>query len=184
MNDFENYFRKSADYHGHACAGIALGTKLTLAALRYLGFDPAGKNKNLMVFVEVDRCMTDAVQVISRCTLGHRTLKYIDYGKFAASFVNLESGKAVRATIRESFDSSGPIEEVAVKIGQMPDSELVILEDVTIQIPPTDMPGHSHQRAVCEICSERVMDGREVHQDGRKLCRGCAGNRYYTTVRK
>jgi formylmethanofuran dehydrogenase subunit E len=179
MNDFEIYFRKAADYHGHACAGIALGTKMTLAAMRYLGFDPSPKNKNLMVFVEVSRCMTDAVQAISCCTLGHRTLRFIDYGKFAASFVDLESGKAVRATVRESFDSSGPIEEVAAKISQMADSDLVILEDVKIDIAADDLPGHSHKKAFCQVCGERVMDGRDVTRDSQTLCRACAGVRYY-----
>jgi formylmethanofuran dehydrogenase subunit E len=179
MNDFDVYFRKAADFHGHACAGIALGTKMTLAAMHYLGLDPAVKNKNLIVFVEVDRCMTDAVQAVTRCSLGHRSLKFIDYGKFAASFVNLDTGKAVRATVPESFDSSGPIAEVAAKIGSMADSELIILEDVKIEIAPTDLPGHSHKKAFCQICGERVMDGRDVIKDGKTLCRGCAGNRYY-----
>jgi formylmethanofuran dehydrogenase subunit E len=182
MNDFELYYRKAADYHGHACAGIALGTKMTLAAMRYLGLDPALKNKNLLVYVEVDRCMTDAVQVISRCTLGHRSLKFVDYGKFAASFINLDNGKAVRATIKESFDSSGPIETVAAKIAEMPDSELVILEDIKIEVPPADMPGHPHKKAFCQVCGERVMDGRDVVKDGRILCRACAGNKYYSRI--
>jgi formylmethanofuran dehydrogenase subunit E len=179
MDDFESYYRKAADFHGHACAGIALGTKMSLAAMRYLGFDPAVKNKKLMVFVEVDRCMTDAVQMVTRCTLGHRSLKFVDYGKFAASFINLESGKGVRATIPESFDSSGTIEEVAAKISEMPDAELVILEDIKIELAPTDLPGRSHKRTFCQNCGERVVDGRDVLQDGKVLCRACAGGRYY-----
>jgi formylmethanofuran dehydrogenase subunit E len=184
MNDFEIYYRKAADFHGHACAGIALGTKMTLAAMQYLGFDPSLKNKKLMVFVEVDRCMTDAVQVITRCTLGHRSLKFIDYGKFAASFINLESGKGVRATIPESFDSSGPIEEVADKISKMADSELVILEEIKIEIAPTDLPGRSHKRTFCQNCGERVVDGRDILKDGKMLCRACAGDRYYRKLEK
>jgi formylmethanofuran dehydrogenase subunit E len=182
MNDFEIYYRKAADFHGHACAGIALGTKMTLAAMSYLGFDAALKNKKLMAFVEVDRCMTDAVQVITGCTLGHRSLKFIDYGKFAASFINLASGQAVRATIRESFDSSGAIEEVAACIAQMANSELVILENVKIEIALTDMPGHSHQRAYCFVCGERVVDAREVLKEGQTWCRSCAGKSYYSRI--
>ena len=179
MNDFEIYFRKAADYHGHACAGIALGVKMSLAALRYLGLDPAVKNKNLIVFVEADRCMADAVQTVTCCTLGHRTLKFIDYGKLAAGFVNLETGRAVRATVPESFDSSGPIEAVAARIAAMADSELIVLEDIEIDLNPLDLPGHSHKKTYCQVCGERVMDGRDVLKDGRTLCRACAGNRYY-----
>ena len=72
---------------------------MTLAAMKALGMDPAVKNKNLIVYAEIDRCMTDAVQVITGCSLGHRSLKYIDYGKFAATFVDLEYRKSP-----ESFD--------------------------------------------------------------------------------
>jgi formylmethanofuran dehydrogenase subunit E len=75
MNDFNYYVKKAGDYHGHACAGIALGTKITLAAMKYLGLDPVVKNKNLVVYTEIDRCMTDAIQAITGCTLGHRSLK-------------------------------------------------------------------------------------------------------------
>jgi formylmethanofuran dehydrogenase subunit E len=179
MNEFEKYLKQAADFHGHACAGIALGTKMTLAAMRRLGLDPSVKNKNLIVFVEVDRCMTDAVQSITRCSLGHRSLKFVDYGKFAASFLDLQSGRAVRATIPESFDSKGPIEEVAARISQMADSDLVILEEVKIDVSQDDLPGSARKRTFCEVCGERVMDGRDVLKDGKTLCRGCAGMRYY-----
>lgn len=182
MNEFERYFQEAANYHGHACAGIALGTKITLAAMHYLGLDPAQKNKNLIVFVEVDRCMADAVQLITRCTLGHRSLKYVDYGKFAASFVDTASGKAVRATIQEWFESKGPIAEVAAKIAEIPDKEMVILEDIRIEIAPNAMPGKALQRCYCQKCGERVMDGREVRKDGQILCRGCGGERYYSSL--
>jgi formylmethanofuran dehydrogenase subunit E len=121
MNDFELYLKKAGDYHGHICSGIALGTKMTLAAMKALGLDPATKNKNLIVYAEIDRCMTDAVQVITGCSPGHRSLKYIDYGKFAATYINLDTGKALRASIKESFSSSGTMEEITRIIGQIRD---------------------------------------------------------------
>lgn len=183
MNDFEFYLNKAADFHGHACAGIALGTKMSLAAMRALGMDPGVKNKNLIVYVEIDRCMTDAVQTITGCSLGHRSLKYVDYGKFAATFVNLDTGQALRASIKESFHSNGPIEEVARVIAQIPDSELVELQEVKIDIPITDLPGGPQKRAYCMVCGERIMDGREVNRDGKVFCRGCAGGNYYSEVR-
>jgi len=183
MTEFEEYLKKVGDYHGHACAGIVLGTKMTLAAMKELGLDPAVKNKNLIVYTEIDRCMTDAVQVITRCTLGHRSLKHVDYGKFAATFVNLDTGKAVRATIRESFDSSGDIEQVKKIVGEMPDADLVILQNVKIDIPVTDLPGRPSERAYCAVCGERVMDGRAVKQGDKALCRGCANGAYYREIK-
>jgi formylmethanofuran dehydrogenase subunit E len=180
MDNFEFYLKKAGDYHGHICGGIALGTKMTLAALKALGMDPAVKNKNLIVYAEIDRCMTDAVQVITGCSLGHRSLKYVDYGKFAATFLNQDTGKALRATIKESYDSSGPIEEVSRRIAETPDSEMVILQEVTVKIAETDLPGFPREKAYCAVCGERIMDGREVKSGGRSLCRACAGEKYYS----
>ena len=179
MNDFEFYLQKAGDYHGHVCAGIALGTKMTLAAMKALGMNPGIKNKNLIVYAEIDRCMTDAVQVITGCSLGHRSLKYIDYGKFAATFINLDTGKALRASIKESFDSNGPIEEVSHKIAQTPDSDMVILQEVRVNIPETDLPGPPRGKAICAVCEERIMDGRDVIREGKTICRACAGGKYY-----
>jgi formylmethanofuran dehydrogenase subunit E len=179
MDDFDFYLNKAGDYHGHVCAGIALGTKMTLTALQALGMDPGVKNKNLIVYTETDRCMTDAVQVITGCSLGHRSLKYIDYGKFAATFVNLATGQALRATIKESFDSTGPIEVVSRLIAQMPAEELVILQEVKVNIPEDDLPGLPKSKAYCASCGERIMDGRVVKRAGQMLCRACANGKYY-----
>jgi formylmethanofuran dehydrogenase subunit E len=180
MENFEFYLKKAGDYHGHVCGGIALGTRMTLTAMKALGMDPGVKNKNLIVYTEIDRCMTDAVQVITGCSLGHRSLKFIDYGKFAATFVDLKTGRALRATIKDSFDSKGPIEEVSRRISQTPDKDLVILQEVKVSIPATDLPGSPSHKAVCVVCGERVMDGREVFLEGKAVCRGCAGGKYYT----
>jgi formylmethanofuran dehydrogenase subunit E len=183
MNDFDYFLKKAGDFHGHTCAGIALGTKMTLAAMKALGLDPRIRNKNLLVYAEIDRCMTDAVQAITGCTLGHRSLKYCDYGKFAATFVNLDTGKALRATIKDSFDSSGPKEIVCQTIAQTPDQELVILQDVKVDIVETDLPGKPRQRAYCSSCGERIMDGREVTIGNKSVCRACAGDKYYRECR-
>lgn len=180
MNGFEFYLKKAGDYHGHVCAGIALGTKMALAAMKALGLDPGVKNKNLIVYAEIDRCMTDAVQVVTGCSLGHRSLKHIDYGKFAATFINLDTGKSLRASIKESFDSNGPIEEISRIIARTPDEEMVILQEVQIDIPENDLPGPPKNKSYCSICSERVMDGRDVNREGKTLCRACANGKYYS----
>jgi iron complex transport system ATP-binding protein len=179
MNDFEFYLKKAGDYHGHICGGIILGTKMTLAALKALGMDPGVKNKNLIVFAEIDRCMTDAVQVITGCSLGHRSLKHVDYGKFAATFLNQDTGKALRATIKESFSTDGPVEKVAQKVACMSDEELVILQEVTVDLPETDLPGQPKKKAYCSRCGERIMDGREVSKENKSFCRSCANGGYY-----
>jgi formylmethanofuran dehydrogenase subunit E len=180
MSEFETYVKKVGDYHGHICFGIAMGTKMTLAAMRHLELDPDVKNKNLIVYAEIDRCMTDAIQVITGCTLGHRTLKHVDYGKFAATFVNLTTGKAVRATIRESFEIKGSPEEVVDRMEKTPESQIVNIQKVEVNIPETDLPGFPKKRANCSVCGERIMDGREVCLKEQVLCRACANGKYYT----
>ncbi len=182
MSDFELYLKKVGEIHGHICSGIALGTKMTLAAMKTLGLKPGMKHKNLIVYVEIDRCMTDAVQIITGCSLGHRSLKHVDYGKFAATFVNTDTGQALRATIKESFDSRGTVDEICKKVESAQDEEMVILQNVKVVIPETDLPGTPRKKRFCSICSERVMDGREVYLDNKILCRGCAGGRYYSDI--
>jgi formylmethanofuran dehydrogenase subunit E len=179
MKDFDYYMKKAGDFHGHACAGIVLGTKITLAAMKFLGLDPDVKNKNLIVYTEIDRCMTDAVQVITGCTLGHRSLKYVDYGKFAATFVNTGTGKAVRATVMEHISNEATLEETLKKISSIPESELVTLQEVTVKIPETDLPGPPKEKAVCVACGEQIVDGRQVKKGGKTLCKSCAHGAYY-----
>jgi formylmethanofuran dehydrogenase subunit E len=184
MTDFDVYLKKAGDFHGHACIGIALGTRLSLAVLRVLGFKPGVRNKSLIVYAEIDRCMTDAVQVVTRCTLGHRSLKHVDYGKFAATFINLDTGRAIRATVNGHFSSRDPIEETMDKLSRIPDSDLITMQEVSVKIPETDFPGSPVRRAVCDNCGERVVDGREVTKENKTLCRACAHGKYYTEVKK
>ncbi len=182
MNEFETYVKTVGDYHGHVCFGIAMGTKMTLAAMNYLGLDPNVKNKNLIVYAEIDRCMTDAIQVITGCTLGHRTLKYVDYGKFAATFVNLTTSEAIRVTIRESCEIKGSPEDVVQKMAKLPESEVVSIQKVKVPISDFDLPGFPKKREQCSVCGERIMDGREVTVKGNLLCRACANGKYYEVL--
>lgn len=179
MSQFDVYYKIAGDFHGHACVGTALGTRITLVAMKALGLKPGEKHKNLIVYTEIDRCMTDAVQAITRCSLGHRSLKLADYGKFAATFINTATGKAVRAMIKEHFGNDIPLEETLKKLAAIPDDKLVTLQEVTADIPETDLPGPPKKKAVCAACGERVVDGRAVNKDGKTLCRACANGAYY-----
>jgi formylmethanofuran dehydrogenase subunit E len=182
MSEFDIYLKKAGDFHGHVCAGIALGTRISLAAMKALGLKPGVRNKSLIVYAEVDRCMTDAVQAVTGCSLGHRSLKLADYGRFAATFVNLQTGKAVRATVREHFANEATVEATLEKLAAIPDSELITIQEVAVDIPELDLPGPPGRQVVCAVCGERVVDGREVKKGNRVLCRACAGEAYYRTV--
>ena len=99
--DLDLLLQKAKAFHGEICAGIVLGTRMTMIGMRELGMNPMEKNRNLIVYVEIDRCIADAIQAITGCSLGHRTLKYRPYGKFAATYVDLKTGSAVRVNVLE-----------------------------------------------------------------------------------
>jgi formylmethanofuran dehydrogenase subunit E len=190
IRDFEELLRESVKTHGHLCAGQVLGVRMSTLGLREIGInDPKGKDrKSLLVFVEMDRCATDAVQSVTGCSLGKRSMKYLDYGKMAATFLNLKTGKAMRIIARE--DSREKAKEYFPELenkyaGQleaykiMSDKELFNAMEVTVKVAPEDMPGRPLRRVPCDSCGEHVQDMREVYQYGRVLCVACAKGGYY-----
>ncbi|UCD36169.1 MAG: TraR/DksA C4-type zinc finger protein [Nitrospiraceae bacterium] len=187
---FDGLLEESVKTHGHLCPGQVLGVRMSLLGLELIGItDPRGKDrKKLIAFVEIDRCGTDAVQTVTGCSLGKRSLKFVDHGKMAATFVNLETGKAVRIVAKEESRSRAKnyfpeIEDKyrcqleAYKV--MHDEELFQWNEVTVEIPEEDMPGRPLRRVQCEKCGEYVQDRRDVTVDGRLLCKACAQGGYY-----
>ncbi len=188
--DFENLLDESVRIHGHLCPGQVLGVRMSMLGLKKTGIkDPKGMDrKNLIVFVEIDRCATDAVQSVTGCSPGKRTLKLLDYGKMAATFVNLKTGKAVRILAKEEarVNAKNYFPEIkdkykcqteAYKV--MPDEELFGWKSVKIKIPAQDMPGRPIKRVKCDNCGESVQDMREVYLDDKVLCKACAKGAYY-----
>ena len=190
MDSFEDLLAVSTKIHGHICAGQVIGVRMSILGLARIGIeDPRGADrKKLYVLVEIDRCATDAIQSVTGCSLGKRSMRWMDFGIMAATFVNLETGKAVRITAREeSRELSGKYYPAlsnkyqqqleAYKI--MPEDELFSFQDVRVDIPECDMPGRPLRRVCCDSCGDYVQDCREVEQQGKTLCRACAGQRYY-----
>jgi len=190
-SDFEKLLAESVKIHGHLCPGQVLGVKMSILGLSKIGIEePKGKDrKSLIVFVEMDRCATDAVQSVTGCSLGHRTMKFMDYGKMAATFVNLKTGRAVRVIAKEEardkakeyfpeIEDKYKAQLEAYKI--MSDIDLFDMMNVKVDIKPEDMPGRPLKRIRCDSCREYVQDMREVYRDGRILCKPCADGGYYT----
>ncbi|HET7841211.1 MAG TPA: FmdE family protein [Terriglobia bacterium] len=189
MQSLEEYLVLAEQSHGHMCPGQVLGVRMAMTGLKALGInDPAKHHRRLLTFVEIDRCATDAVALVTGCRLGKRSLKFLDYGKVAATFVDLESGKAVRVVARD--DSRGKAKSMFPDLGSpskqqlaaykvMDDSELFTVQPVRVKLEPQDLPGRPRSRATCAACGEGVNDGRERTVNGRILCRNCAGESYY-----
>ena len=193
MKSLQEYLDEAAVAHGHLCAGQVLGVRMAMLGLKKLNIeDPKGKDrKRLVTFVEIDRCATDAVAVVTGCRLGKRALKFRDWGKMAATFVDLESGKAVRIAARESSKelAKSMHPEIPEKNKQqmlayqeMADEQLFQSQWVHVELPPEEMPGYKGERVVCAQCGEGINFQREVRRGGKALCRACAGERYYQPI--
>jgi len=155
--------------------------------------DPRGiDRRKLIVWVEIDRCMADAVSAVTGARLGKRSLKFVDYGKVAATFLNTETSDAVRVVALESSrllaDERFP--EIAEKrerqfrfYSEASNEDLFKVESVSVQLRNTDRPGSPLSRVMCSKCEEGINDGREViGSDGTKQCKACVDGSYYSTI--
>ena len=197
----DELLREAEIAHGHLCAGQILGVRMAMYACRLLGIEePRGKDrKRLVTFVEIDRCATDAIGVVTGCRLGKRALKFVDWGKMAATFVDLSLARgedryrglriAALETSRDLARQRFP--EIENKNAQqmrayrdLSDEEMFSVEQVEVTLPPNEFPGFKGGRLACEVCGEGINYQRQVEQDGRILCRGCAEpeSRYYRVI--
>ena len=188
MKTLAEYLDLAAKTHGHICAGQVLGVRLAMLGLRELGIDdPEAERKRIVTYVEIDRCVTDAVALVANCRLGKRALKFRDWGKVAATFVDLKSGRAVRIAAKESCKQAARdmFPELEKEAGQqkayahLSDEVLFGKRWVKVDVPAEDLPGFKGPRVVCAECGEGINFKREVVREGRTLCRSCAGEHYY-----
>jgi formylmethanofuran dehydrogenase subunit E len=183
MRSFDELLEESSSMHGHRCAGQVLGVRMAMVGCREVDIDEPKGCKKLIVCVEMDRCATDAVQAVTGCSLGKRTLKFLDYGKMAATFVNLETGKATRVLARDDArllaplytqDAANPRDAQKKTYAVMPEEMLFSIQPTTVHIPEENMPGFRSQRVYCEECGEGINLRREVKLAGRTVCIPCA----------
>jgi len=197
MPSFDELLREAEIAHGHLCAGQILGVRMAMLGCKRLGIDdPKGADrKRLVTFVEIDRCATDAIAVVTGCRLGKRALKFRDWGKMAATFIDLkpvsgEAQLAIRIAARES--SKQRARELYPKIEdknkqqmfayrEMLDADLFSEQWVRVPLHPREMPGYKSQRITCSVCGEGINYDREVLVEADILCQGCASPaaRYY-----
>jgi formylmethanofuran dehydrogenase subunit E len=191
MTDFETLLSGSAEAHGHMCPGQVIGVRLAMLGCSLLGLQipPSLEQlKSLVVYVEIDRCATDAIAYVTGVKLGRRSLKFVDHGIMAATFVNLDTGRAFRIVSREDSrdlaaayapEIKDPHQQQFIAYKCMTLEELFTVEEVVVEVPPADLPGPSRHKAACQRCGMVVRDNREVAQNGQILCRPCAFGTYY-----
>jgi formylmethanofuran dehydrogenase subunit E len=140
--------------------------------------------KRLLTIVETDGCGADGIAVATNCSIGRRTLRVMDFGKMAATLVDSDSGRAVRLAPNPDVRTTAvcqvpnaPSRWHAYLTGyqEMTDDDLFQVRTVQLTELITEIISVPDKRAVCELCGEEIVNEREVAQNGRILCRPCAG---------
>ena len=195
MENFDTLLKGSAKAHGHLCPGQVIGVRMAMLGCELIGLDDPQnipQIKKIIVYVEIDRCATDAISYVTGVKLGRRSLKFVDNGIMAATFVNIENQKAFRiVSTEESRDLA--INYAVMHFPEIEDShqqqleaykkmdieELFNIKQVVVDIPLSDMPGPTNFKAECQNCGIIVRDKREVIKNSKILCRSCAFGSYY-----
>jgi formylmethanofuran dehydrogenase subunit E len=193
MDSLEALLEKAEVAHGHMCAGQILGVRMALLGLKTLGIeDPLGTDrKRLVTFVEIDRCATDAIGLVTGCRLGKRTLKFRDWGKMAATFVDLSRDAGVRVVALENSrdlarelhpEIENKSRQQMLAYRELDDAQLFRAERVSVHVDPSELPGYRADRVVCPRCGEGINFGRFEKIGDQVLCLSCARPeaRYWT----
>lgn len=198
-DELEELLGEAERAHGHLCAGQILGVRMAMLALNRLGIrqprlkllpdgTPNPDRKRPVVFVEIDRCATDAIGVVTGARVGKRALKLRDWGKMAATFVDLEARlgndeyKGLRVVARETskdrakelYPELAKNEQQMRAYRELPDEDLFAEQWVRVPLPPSEFPGYKGERAVCARCGEGVNFDRFTEVAGERLCLACA----------
>ncbi len=196
MENFETLLKGSAKAHGHICPGQAIGVRMAMLGCKLIGLDEPRtlpQIKKLVVYVEIDRCATDAISFVTGVKIGRRSMKFIDNGIMAATFVNLETQKAFRiVSVEEARELAAKYapnvadkrEQQLIAYKKMDIAELFTVEEVFVDTPACDMPGPTRFKAICEKCKTVIRDKREILKNNKILCKSCAFGAYYQPITK
>jgi formylmethanofuran dehydrogenase subunit E len=184
MSNYKELLKDAGEFHGDICGGIVMGTKLAIHGMENMGMIPGQKDKRLIVFTEIDRCISDAILSVTKTSLGKKSLKPMGYGKFAATFVNIDTGEAIRvvdidANKKDKDGDEETIEEMIERVAATPGEELFKIQKVSVKIDPNDLPGKPLEIAKCAECGEVVMDGKHHLKGGKAYCTSCFEKSYY-----
>lgn len=189
MSQLSEALERSAALHNHLCPRQVLGARMGLYAGTLLGLSLPQSGKRLYTFVETDGCFADGIAAATGCWLGHRTLRLVDYGKVAATFVDSKTHKAIRiapaADVRalaaaEVPDAKSRWHAQLEAYQQLPDDLLLCWKPVELSEPIERIISRPGVRVNCAECGEEILNEREIVVDGRTLCASCSGHSYYT----
>ncbi len=175
--------------HRHLCPRQVLGVRMGLLAGQVLGLDLPRTDKRLLAIVETDGCACDGIAVATGCCVGRRTMRVVDFGKVASTFLDTHTEQAVRIVPRIearqqalAFAPEARNKWEAQLLGYqwMPAADLLSVQAVWLKVPIEKIIGRAGKKAICEVCGEEVINEREIIHEEMLLCRACAGEGYYT----
>jgi len=181
----------SSARHTHLCPRQVLGARIGLAGASALGLDIPRRDKRLLVILETDGCFADGIEAATACAVGHRTLRIEDYGKIAATFVDVETERTLRIAPQPDLRhrafsyADGESRHYFAQLQayqSMPDDELLNIQPVTLTTPIQEIVSRAGVRVNCDACGEEIINEREVILHGRVLCRACGWGGYYVSV--
>ncbi|MBI5301770.1 MAG: TraR/DksA C4-type zinc finger protein [Chloroflexi bacterium] len=192
MQDLRMLFEASAhQHHQHLCPRQVLGVRMGMYAGELLDLELPQDDKRLFAFVETDGCLIDGISSATNCTIGHRTMHVIDYGKTAATFVDTETNRAIRVwprlesrkrAVRYAPDAPDRWHAQLAAYQVMPANELLSAQQVVLTVSLKAIISKHGLRVVCEQCGEDIINEREVRAEGQILCRACALGAYYSVI--
>ena len=196
MQAFETLLDESARAHGHLCPGQVVGVRMAMLGCRLIDLDEPTRRdqiKKLIVYVEMDRCTADAVAHVTGVSWDDAVLNLLDYGIMAATFLNLETGRAFRVISTEDardlasvyapdIAEKGPRQLAAYR--RMPDSVLFRVQTVRVDLDECDLPGPTRRKIACSICGQIIRDRREALVGDHPVCRPCSGVCYFSHARE
>ncbi len=188
MTQLKDLLEQTAALHHHLCPRQVLGVRMGMLAGDLLALDLPQVDKRLFTFVETDGCFADGVAVATGCTLGHRTMRLMDFGKTGAIFVDTTTENAVRITPHPESRTAAanwlpqvasPWQAMLEAYQELPIENLFCWRPVHLTLDLAALISKHGMRVNCAICGEEIINQREIIVDGQPLCRACAGDAYY-----
>jgi formylmethanofuran dehydrogenase subunit E len=188
MASFTEFLAQTAARHDHLCPRQVIGVRMGMYAAELLDLELPQSDKRLIAFVETDGCFADGVSVATGCSLGHRTMRLMDFGKVAATFVDTKTERAVRIYPHTESRSNARLclpdarsrwHAQLEAYQMMPVEQMLCWEPVTLTIALKQLISRPGVRVNCAVCGEEIINEREVIVDGQAICRACAGDHYY-----
>lgn len=192
MRDFQKLLAQSASRHkDHLCPRQVLGVRMGMYAGELFDLDLPQQDKRLFAFVETDGCLVDGIAAATGCWVGSRTMRVMDYGKSAATFVDTATERALRIiphpqarTLAAKYAPEASDRWHAQLLGYqaMPPDELLLSQDVMLTVSLQAIVSQHGRRVICEGCGEDIINEREVKRNGHTLCFACASGAYYERI--